>query len=172
MASVTVDELVERFQTQYDEAKASNEARYADILSQYQTMYDTTMGRLEGLGTTQIADATRRWDAAGTKVGQDMVSRGLSGTTILPTMALGVERDKSADIARITDELEQKKIGIGTGLKSAQLGFMERREDPYPNMSDVFTLAQSAGTTQGGQGDEQSGAIRRWWNDLMDFGIR
>jgi hypothetical protein len=91
-----INPLIEDFRAQQQRANQANEARYADIKGQHEGQYTNIMGQLEGLGTQQKADVNTQYAGIGSRIGQDMVSRGLSGTTIAPTMAMGVERERQA----------------------------------------------------------------------------
>lgn len=133
------------WQDAYDEAKATNEARYNDILGQYGDRYDRNMGYVEGMGTQERADINTQWNNERSAVGQDMVSRGLTGTTIKPSMEMGVERQRTAALGRLNDRLLQQKLYADMQLSGDKLGFMERREDEYPDPNLLAQLAQNYG---------------------------
>jgi hypothetical protein len=58
----------------------------------------------------------------------------MSGTTIAPTMQLGVERERQSALNRTADEMQQTKLGI-----------IGAREDQYPDLGSLqSTLAGAA----------------------------
>ena len=51
----TINELIEQFQTSYDEARAANIERYDEIVGQYEQLYGRQMEGLEGYGHYRAA---------------------------------------------------------------------------------------------------------------------
>jgi len=61
-------------------------------------------------GTQQRADLQQQYrnlEAGGV---QDMVSRGLTGSTILPTMRMGYQREHQAALNRLNESLQQRQL--------------------------------------------------------------
>lgn len=185
----TPEEIMADYELKALEAKTSNESRYADILSQwdttsesaqskwaeqmalvskaYQDRLATAMGYLEGAGTQQAADINQSAASQGSQMRQDLVSRGLTGSGILPSMYQGVERERTAAQNRLSESLNQQRLGaygelsgdalgaqlsgeqfgqsLATQYATSKLGFMERREDPYPSLSDYIEMMKMSG---------------------------
>jgi hypothetical protein len=83
---------------------------YDTVYDQYQDREDTAMSMLNGLGDQEKKDLEQNWkeqQAAGT---QNMISSGLTGTTIMPTMNMGYEREKNADLSRLNERLQEQKL--------------------------------------------------------------
>jgi hypothetical protein len=161
------EKLTQEYQNTYNTAKAANEQRYQDILSQYgilhsdvvggyQNRLTETMKMLEGLGSQESADIEQDWINKESKAKQDLISRGFANTTVAPTMSMGYTRGKQADLARLNERLQNQRLGVygqlsGDVLSAQQditknkLDFMERREDTYPDMNMYAQLAQLAG---------------------------
>jgi hypothetical protein len=187
------------WQDQYNQAKATNQQRYSDILGGapaaatpvaspmggrgsvgapgggrsagavpqqaapaltqdqiaanggYVGRYGRAMGLLEKLGGQQKADAAQRYDQQTASMQQDLTSRGLAGTTILPTMKLGVQREKSDALNRIDQQITQQRMNADASLSGDTLNFMERRTDQYPNEQLYAQMAQQYGQAGGGQ---------------------
>ena len=161
----TINELIEQFQTSYDEARAANIERYDEIVGQYEQLYGRQMEGLEGYGERARAGIEERWEHAATTGQQEMVNRGLTGTTIAPTMQMGYERGRGAELARLDESINQAMLGADVGLTESMLGFMERREDPYPDMSALGDLAGAVGTVEAAQAGS-GGPIRGFFEGL------
>jgi len=95
------NQLADQYQTALDEAKAKTEERYQQAL-----------GNLEGVGEQESADIDTRFDTRRGAVSQSLVSSGLSGTSVMPTMQLGVERERSAAQNRLASMLAREKNQI------------------------------------------------------------
>ncbi|MFH1567247.1 MAG: hypothetical protein ABIL09_04545, partial [Gemmatimonadota bacterium] len=126
--------LQQNWQSQFDAAKAANEKRYQDILS-----------GMEGMGKQEAADIKARWGGAEATGMQGLASKGLTGTTIMPTMRASYARNEIADQGRLQDRLKQMKFG-----------FMERRTDAYPDLNQLMQLYQGWGAGTGGAGYSSS----------------
>lgn len=182
------------YQRAYEEARAANEQRYQDILTGYQdrsnnylqqqagvtddvltgyeNRYQRGMDLLSGLGTQEKRDIDESYQKLGAVNQQDMVNRGLTGTTIMPTMRAGVERERQDALSRVNERLQREKLMTDAGLSGdalgAQermygqglagylgatgdtLGFAERRNDTYPDLNQLMGLAQQYGASGAG----------------------
>ena len=119
--------LVGSYQSAYGQARAANEGRYQEIL-----------GGLGQLGQQSRADIDTRARMRESAAGQDLVSRGLTGSTIMPSVSGGIERQRQEETNRLNDMLAERRFG-----------FMERREDAYPDMgmyANLMSMIGSAGT--------------------------
>ena len=150
----SIDDLIADFQTQQDASQAANLERYSDILGQYGDLHARTMAGFEGFGEAQRQQLGQRYEGLQTRSQQDMVSRGLTGTTIAPTVAAGIEGQRSQDLMALDQSINQQMLNAALGITQAMLGFMERREDVGPNMGDLAQLAESLGQQQAAQEDE------------------
>jgi hypothetical protein len=165
------EKVIDTYKQAEQQAKQANETRYNDILSQYQKQYDDlskayanrqseALNMLQGYGTQEKADVAQNWGNVQAQQQQDAVDRGMANTTVGMNIPLGTERGKNADLARINERIQQQKLGIYTGLSgdtlNAQqnlmgnkLGFMERREDEYPDLNQMLNLTTGLGETSG-----------------------
>lgn len=116
------------YQSAYDEAKKANEERYNQILAD-----------LEGVGQQQEADIRSSYGNALTGMQQDLISRGLTGTTVMPSVTQSNQNSMTDALNRWREALLMQK-----------LGFMERRTDAYPDMGMMASLAQNYGASGGG----------------------
>lgn len=186
--------IPDAYQRAQEEAKAANEQRYQDILSGYQNRsnefqqrqsgntddvltgyenrYQRGMDLLSGLGTQEKRDIDESYQKLGASNQQDMVNRGLTGTTIMPTMRSGIERERQDALSRVNERLQREQLLADAGLSGdalgAQermygqglagymgatgdtLGFAERRSDTYPDFNQLLGLAQQYGASGAG----------------------
>lgn len=61
-------------------------------------------------GTQQRADLQQQYRAMEAGGVQDMVSRGLTGSTILPTMRMGYQREYQSALNRLNESLQQRQL--------------------------------------------------------------
>ena len=128
--------LISQVGRQSASARRANEERYAQAMKIYEDIIGRTQpgGAFEKAGLGQI-------EAAKTKgVGREMqqlISGGMFGTTT----AAGVERGWEADVGaparlRLEDIMEQRR----TTAQLGKAGFIERREDEYPDYSALMQI--------------------------------
>jgi hypothetical protein len=115
--------ITSQAQQAQDDAKQANEQRYQEILEGYQN-----------LGNQAGADISRLYQGMRATGYQDLVSRGLAGTTIAPTMNMAYAREETNAQARLQEQVRRE-----------QLGFMERRTDAYPDQSAYLNLLAQLG---------------------------
>lgn len=144
--------VMQNYEAAYKKANDVNEERYKDILGGYNTRYDTAMSTLEGLGAQEGSDIRSDWDAQQKASEMRLKRAGLAGTTVMPTMAAGIERQKQADLNRMNERLQRERLGYQTGLSQDTLQFKERRNDLQPDMGMYATLMEKAGNGYGGGG--------------------
>jgi hypothetical protein len=96
------------------------------ITQGYQNRYREAMNTLEGSGTQERKDIEEQYANALQTNLQDMTSRGLSGTTVLPTLNLATEREKSGAMGRLNERLLQQKLATMASLTGEELGYRER----------------------------------------------
>lgn len=150
----------EWFMKEYDEQKnkanAANEQRYAEINQGYGALqgqqksqfdalnaaygqrYDRNMKMLEGMGLQEQSDINEAMNAQAGNMRQQMVGMGLGGTTILPTMQAGLERQRIAEQGRLGERLRGQKLGADMQLSGDQLAYQER------GGGDAMRLGQEA----------------------------
>lgn len=145
----TFEQLLQEFSSQAEAASAANLQRY----SQAMAIYDEIVSRYSPGGSFQKRSLEQLEKQKGRTVGkqrQQLVSSGLYGTTT----TAGLEKKWESEVGepsrlRLEDVMMER-------LSQAQLGkagFIERREDTYPDYGMMAQLAQMAGQGQGqGQG--------------------
>lgn len=140
---------IDSYRSAYDEAKTANQTRYNQALSGYQSLYDDQMAQLKNYGSQRLIDVGKAYDNLGSSMTQNLISRGMMGSTIYPTMQMGVQRQKQAEINRTSQGLLDQKLGYQQQLAGNIYGLMERRQDPYPDMGSYLALMNSYGNFGG-----------------------
>jgi len=117
--------LIDQITGDYARERGTSNQFYNDLYTQqdqgYLNRQNEVMALLEGMGNSQKADINQSWKNQAAQGAQSMISRGLSGTTIMPTMNAGYERDKNADLARLEENLRTQKSGTLSALMGDRL---------------------------------------------------
>jgi len=137
--------LPEQMADAQNAAKSANESRYSEIKKGYEDRYARNMADVAKVGDQQNADIRSAYGNRMAQMNQNLAARGLSGTTIAPTMAMGNTREMNADLNRSNEGLTQQRVGLDAQLSGDTLQFMERREDTYPDMQQYLALQQGLG---------------------------
>ncbi len=135
----------------YDQNYTATQGAYADILKGYNDRYGVAMGNLNNAGAQAAADINDGALAQGAAVQQNLVSSGLAGTTIAPTMQMGVERERNNSQGRLQEQLRQERLSTQAGLsgdvlraKEMQLAGLDRQRN------DMLTFQQQQQQMQSG----------------------
>lgn len=120
--------LVGQYNVAYQQARQANEQRYQQMLG----ITSQTTGQRE-------ADIRASYAGQGANIQQQLARRGMAGTTIAPTMQMGVQREQQSALNRLADQMQQTKLGI-----------IERREDRYPDLGSLQSIISGIGSHYGG----------------------
>jgi hypothetical protein len=140
------------YQSAFNSAKAANEARYGQGLGELGGLYDRSMKYLEGQGDTERAEISKRGEQAKAGNRQRLTDLGLSGTTIGQTLDQGVDRQTTEAQGGLNERLNAQRLGTDANLTQNKVGFIERREDPYPDMGAYAQLASSLSSSSSSTG--------------------
>ena len=149
------------YKAKYNEAKAANEARYAEGHGELSGVRDRSMAALDNLSGQELADIEQRGKNRQSSIKQNQQSLGLGGTTVGDTLAMGADRETSAEKRRAMDANAQQRIGTDIQTTGDLTGFIERRSDPYPDANPYIQLAMqqaSQGVGGGGGGTTSNGS--------------
>lgn len=106
-----------------------------------QGLMNEIMGLLQGYGGQAREDIMQRGQALESRGMQDLVSSGLAGTTVAPTMRAGVQRGVEGDLRRLEEQLLGTRISAKTSLMQDLMNYMERRQ---PSITDILNMASGA----------------------------
>ena len=122
-------------------------ARKKDAKVGFSTVY-RTMKLLEGMGETAKQDIEREFQGRSTQANQDLVSRGLTGTTVAPTVQAGITRAKTQEQGRLAEQLRREQIG---NIAQEQ-AFRERFAPPEMDLGFLANLLGGRFGSAGGGG--------------------
>lgn len=129
---------LEQLQALQEQANAANEARYQETLGGYKDVVSS----LEGMGEQAAEDIQTRYQRQAAQGEQDLVSRGLAGSTQLGAMRRGYMEDAEAEQRRLDESLRSQLAGYKTNT----LNFMERKNETGPDMSSVLNYLYQYGS--------------------------
>lgn len=113
------------------------------------------IGRIEQTGAQERKDLDRRYNEMQANLGQDMVSRGLTGSTIAPTMRARLEEDRGDAIGRLNDRLLRERVSVDSALTGDALQALANSQNRVLN-TDIALSGQALGALQ--QGNAQMNA--------------
>lgn len=88
--------------------------------------YGTAMSLLEGSGQQALRDIDRRYKGLASRQQQDMISRGLTGSTIAPSMQWGVERERQDARGREIERIRREQLATHLGASGDRAASAER----------------------------------------------
>jgi len=129
----TYRNFLNAFQQAQARATTANVGRYKEI----DVGYGDILKMLEGQGGAERTDIEQRSKQGLARAEQDLISRGLSGTThgTRSTYASALNQD----LTRLNESIARMKASI----MGQQLSFKERRQDVYPDLSQFFNTART-----------------------------
>lgn len=127
--------LVESYNQAYQSARTANEQRYQQML-----------GITDQTTQQRAADVRSAYGQQQAGMMQGLARTGMAGTTVAPTMQMGVQREQQSALNRLADQMQGTKLGI-----------MERKTDKYPDMSMIASLASMFGQGLGQAGGGGAG---------------
>lgn len=179
------------YQSAFNQAKAANEARYAETLAGYAQQirdydvnanqigqgYRDLLARQERIGDSQRLDLQDQYARNLAQAQQSLIGRGLGSSTVLDAANRGAGNDFARSKIDLSDSLARQyaavmgqKLGFQgeyartkAGLQGGRLGMMERRTDAYPELRDYLAMAQMDGAAFGGFPMAGGGASGGGW---------
>ena len=153
MANNTLQQLMNQYQQSYDQAKAANQNRYDEIKNYYFTRQKQGQGYIDAMSNQSKQDLANQYQANLGHTDQSLISRGLGNTTVKESINRGLMGDYNAELRRLNDATLGRRLSTFSGLSGDTLGFMERRNDAYPDMGMLsqLAMAQGAGSRPAGQ---------------------
>jgi len=114
-------------------------------------------GMLGVIGETtgqRAADIRSEYAGREADIMQRLGRQGMAGTTVAPTLGMGVQREQESALNRLADLMQQRKLGVmeqmAQPMQRERLGIMERRTDAYPEQTMLANLIASIGPGQKG----------------------
>jgi len=117
----------------WDDARRANERRRNKIERLLKRRERNVMGTISGMGKAGVEEINNEFTGLATGATQDLASRGLSGTTIAPTVQSSISRDKGAALGQLRERLAGLRAGYMNDMMGDRASFLERIEEEYPN---------------------------------------
>lgn len=114
--------------------------------------YSEGMDILARAGEQERRDINSQYDALAGETMQQLTSRGLGGTTVLPAMRAGVERQRSDAMGRLNDRLTQQRSSVHAGLSGDALNTLLNLTGARMGTLGETTGQKLAFQTEAGQG--------------------
>lgn len=165
--SQNMSEIIQEFKDQLAKANEANEKRYQEIKGR-KTAFDKelrdfhskriadAMSYIENAGESEKAELAMHWKGQTSEGMQNLVDRGLMGTTVAPTLKTGYSRAHQADLRKLNEAINQQKLQTSAQLTGDQISalerssrdmddFIERKQDIGPDYSTFLQLMESQG---------------------------
>lgn len=146
VSGVTSDQLNTSFFNSWQEADLANKTRWNAAYKAAMDSYLQTMNDVSGLGNQQKIDLGQTYTNLAGSAQQNVAQRGLSGTTIKPTMQMGVTRQYGDAMNRLNEQLRRERLGYQTGATNTIMNVLQQRNDSYPDLTNYLMLKQGLGT--------------------------
>ena len=127
-------------QAGFDEAKAANEARYAEGHGELSGARDYRQGLYANFGYAAQEDIDERMQEALKSARASAQRRGLSNTNVTDAYALRAARDTAREQQRVRETRDSRMADAYAQDTGNLVGFIERREDPYPDMNQAVAI--------------------------------
>lgn len=115
-----------RYNTARDQSLSDYQGTMNDTNRGYDQRYQRNMNYLEGAGAQERKDINRQFDDRQRSMAADLSERGLGGTTVLPSLTSGVERNRSDAIGGLEERLRQQRLSTDANLSGDALSARER----------------------------------------------
>jgi len=172
------DDAYKEYKKAMERARLENEKRFQATLGMYRDLYGRSMSGLDRRSNQGAADINAAFANEGARTMQDLTSRGLSGSTVLPSMRAGLTQRRIAAINRLRDSVLDRRINLDSALTGNIARTMASRVDSYPTMpkrtggggANWFQMGgQLAGALSGAFGGGGSGAPGKFGGALNDW---
>lgn len=140
-----LQQMNQQYQNSYNEAKTANEQRYNQGMQGWDALTNKTMRASRNIGNARAGELNRQFDALRGGAQQGLVDRGMAGSTIAPSVNAGIERQRGYALNDLNDQNAARRVGLMAQMGQGKLGFLERRQDSYPDMGQFAQLAMAMG---------------------------
>jgi hypothetical protein len=140
----------------YAAAKARAEGRSDLLRSGYRQAEADVLGRMKGIFDPARQRQIQRGKERSAATQQDLISKGLSTSTIVPTAQAINQRETDAALADISSQEARMQSSAMERIRLAGLGQIERENEIYPNLPMHGAAIEDYGKYGGGSGSSFS----------------
>ena len=133
--------LLADFRQREEQARAANIKRYAELMK----ISERAIKRYQPGGAFEqrgLAEIERQKTKGVGQETQQLISSGLFGTTTMGGVGRRWEAEVGAPARGRLEDIMQQRV---TEAERAKMGYIERRDDPYPDYGMIAQLAMQAG---------------------------
>jgi hypothetical protein len=158
--------LASEYQKALDKANAANDKRYQQTLGLRRGMERLNLKRTG----QQEFDVRRSGQVQQSAMQQQLVTGGLSNTTVGIGRNTPIQRNTDAEVRRVRDD----RLNTQLGLIEGRTGVIERKQDIGPDFNQLFAQQQALGRGGGGAGGGGGSGWARGYGRMMHptFGNR
>lgn len=137
-------------------ANAANASRANNLSEGFGALRKWASERLQGYGDQLRRDTDEYWNNQASSAISSLMSSGLANSTTTADEYARNARERTAGMARVTDQVTDKRLNTEIPLALRHLGFMEGIDQTGPDPALAASLAQ--GAAAGGYGRGYGGA--------------
>lgn len=97
-----------------------------DIYGEYDKNLKSAMSDLEGLGTAERENIDRTFKANEGTIGQNLADRGLTASTVMPSLKIANAGEKARAQGALGEQLRRERIGVTADLGDRRAAALER----------------------------------------------
>jgi len=128
-------------QGQYNEARAANEERYNTILDRDLDTRNRLLDYLKNFGDSQVADTNQAFDNNLQDSLAQLSNAGMLGSTVQSAVRARNTKERTDALRRVKDALAQNMVNVDERASNRLSDFQERRQDPYPDNTNLNSMA-------------------------------
>lgn len=123
------------------EARTAEEQKFAEMMGRLTGLRGRAGRELEGLGTQVRSDIGKAFTAQRGAAQQNLVSRGLVGTTVQPGVMAGITSEETDAYQRLEESLARERMGVDFNITGSELGVLSS-QSTEPGRSILLDLSQ------------------------------
>ena len=142
------NQFINQSEQGYNQAKQANLDRYNQGMGLATNMYNQGMTNVQNFGQTATANVNRQFGDLTRSSDQNLVNSGLSNSTIQPSVNAGIARNQQAALTNVGEQTAMMRNQAMGQFGGQQLGFLQARNDPYPDLNGMMGLAMNYAQNQ------------------------
>lgn len=116
--NANANDMLRRQREAGDSVLAAYDSNMRPVTDYAQKRYSDVMGILDTSGDQEKKDIQQQFNTYGSRALSNAVDRGLTGTTILPNLQVGVERERAGALGNLNTRLRDQKAGYASNLSA------------------------------------------------------
>lgn len=139
---ITQSDVNRYFMSSWLAADKANKERWNTAYKGAAQTWANVQNYLQNVGKQERSDIQESYSDAGKAIQQDMTSRGLTGTTVLPTMQTGNVREMNKSLGRLNDRLTEQNLAYQNQMWGNMYNVLQSRNDQYPDLTQYLLLSR------------------------------